>query len=277
MAETCSNIGAAPDLPPAAEAAERGTKRLARSSWRTRHHDLRQPLNALGLFCAALRARPLGPAEQPLAQGIADALSALEALIDAWAAEEAWHEAANMATADAGEQPASGVGAVQAGAPDAAPTRNGDHRAVVEHQGAATNASGEEPGRGHDASTPPLILVIDDDPGSRLSTAVLLEAWGARVAELSGVAELQCWLDTESARARPRLALVDFHLGASGNGLHALEHLRAAYPQIQVPAVLITGDEAAAHAARHHSDLVMLRKPVSPQALLDAVERRIRR
>lgn len=275
MAESRKDTGAAPDAPPAAETAPLGAQGPARSTWRKRHHDLRQPLNALGLFCAALRARPLGPAEQPLAQGVADALAALEVMIDAWAAEEALHEAANLPVAGAGASPPAGSPPVQAGPPDAAPPGGSNLDTAVERpaNAAGTSDDGQRP----DADTPPLIVVIDDDPGSRLSTAVLLEAWGARVTELSGIGELQRWLDAEGARVRPGLALVDFHLGASDNGLHALERLRAAYPQISLPAVLITGDEAAAQAARHHPDLVMLRKPVSPQALLDTVERRIRR
>ena len=212
------------------------------SGWRRRHHDLRQPLNALGLFCAALRARPLGPAEHPLVQGIADAAAALEAMIDTWAAEEAAREGA-------GPHP---VGAHEARTPGTA----------------------DSPVDGPEAL--PLILVIDDDPGSRLSTAVLLESWGARVTELDSVAALQAWLAMEGPHARPRLALVDFHLGATGTGLQALRSLRAAYPADSVPAVLISGDESAWVAAREHEDLVMLRKPVDPQSLLDTVARQLR-
>ena len=279
MAEAHRPVGAAPDAPPAASPATAGALRPARADWRSRHHDLRQPLNALGLFCAALRARPLGPAEQPLAQGIADAVAALEVLIDAWAAEEARHEAANTSTAGAKLPPTPGLEAARAGPPDPAPPWGSLPGTLAEHQADVASDSGEGHGHGpaHDADATPLIVVIDDDPGSRLSTAVLLEAWGARVMELSGVEELERWLDAGGTRVRPGLALVDFHLGASGNGLHALERLRAAIPQVEVPAVLITGDEAAAHAARDHPNLVMLRKPVSPEALLATVERRIRR
>jgi CheY-like chemotaxis protein len=277
VAEAHRPVGAAPDTPLVADATTPGALSPARADWRSRHHDLRQPLNALGLFCAALRARPLGPAEQPLAQGIADAVAALEALIDAWAAEEARHEAANTSSAGAKVSPAPGWEAARAGPPDAAPPWASLPSAPAEREADADSASGEGHGQAQDADATPLIVVIDDDPGSRLSTAVLLEAWGARVMELSSIDELERWLDVGGTRVRPGLALVDFHLGASGTGLHALERLRAAFPQVEVPAVLISGDEAAAHAARNHPNLVTLRKPVSPEALLATVERRIRR
>ena len=34
----------------------------AQDGWRLQHHALRQPLNALGLFCAALKMQPLSAA-----------------------------------------------------------------------------------------------------------------------------------------------------------------------------------------------------------------------
>ncbi|GEM_PF-5131019 len=55
---------------------------VAPDTWRARHHALRQPLNALGLFCEALKMQPLSAAQQPLVAGIADAAVALERLID---------------------------------------------------------------------------------------------------------------------------------------------------------------------------------------------------
>ena len=219
------------------------TQAAAAPAWRQRHHDLRQPLNALGLFCAALRARPLGTAEQGLVQGIAEALTSLEAMIDAWAAEEC-------------RRPDPSITPRQAG--NAAPGLDA--------------AAGPSPGAG----APPLILVIDDDTGSRFSTAVLLESWGARVAELDSVAALQAWLRDEGLHVRPGLVLVDYHLGASGTGFEALDCLQSAYPGVRVPALLVTGDEVAVTSAHLRTNLTTLRKPVAPQALLEAVGRHIR-
>lgn len=237
--------GAAPDASLPGEAAPPGAAAAVAHPWRRRHHDLRQPLNALGLFCAALRARPLGVTEQALVQGVADALASLEAMIDAWAAEEAGRE----------------VGA--------ASRQSSNPSTPSPHPGAT-------PGPALGAPASPLILVIDDDPGSRFSTAVLLESWGARVTELDGVTALQAWLLDEGRRAEPGLVLADYHLGASGTGLQALDCVRTAYPGARVPAVLITGDEAAISAAGSRPDLTTLRKPVAPQALLDAVGRHVR-
>ena len=44
-----------------------------KETWRLQHHALRQPLNALGLFCEALKMQPLSAAQQPLVAGIAAA------------------------------------------------------------------------------------------------------------------------------------------------------------------------------------------------------------
>ena len=55
----------------------------AQDAWRLQHHAMRQPLNALGLFCAALKMQPLSAAQQPLVAGIAEAAQDIERLVDA--------------------------------------------------------------------------------------------------------------------------------------------------------------------------------------------------
>lgn len=231
---------------PAARAAASGLPgaQTAQVPWRQRHHDLRQPLNALALFCAALRARPLGPAEQGLVQGIADAAAALESMIDRWAADEAGRDAD------------PGIAAARA----AEPVPGGQ---------AAGSAHVDTPGPG--PAAPPRVLLVDDDPGSRLGTVMLLEAWGAEVVELDGLPALEAWLGSDPAPGCPGFAILDFHLGAAGNGLQALARLRAAYPQATVPAVLMSGDEHAGALAQGEAALLTLRKPVAPEALLRAI------
>lgn len=250
MAEAAGGPGKALDTP--ASGSTHGTAPArpprAPTAWRQRHHDLRQPLNALGLFCAALRARPLAATEQGLVQGIVDAAAALESMIDAWAADEAGRGEDAVATAARTAEPAAGR--------------------------PAASVAADTPGPG--PATPPRILLVDDDPGSRLGTVMLLEAWGAEVVELDGLPALDAWLASDPAPSLPGFAILDFHLGVAGNGLQALARLRAAYPQTTVPAVLMTGDEHAAALARGEPDLLALRKPVAPEALLRAIGARVR-
>jgi CheY-like chemotaxis protein len=218
------------------------------AGWRERQHALRQPLNALGLYAAALQARPLPADQQPLVRGIVDSLAALEALLDQWGAELAAQESAR-----GGAEASTGPAAL--GAPQAASRLPGHPTAPAAPAAEAA------------------ILVIDDDPASRMSMSLLLEAWGARVVEFDGVATLGAALAAERGPA-PRLAIVDYHLGAGGGtGPQALQQLRAAWPGQRIPALLISGDEAAARAvADHDGPLQVLRKPVEPSGLLRAVE-----
>ena len=258
MAEAVGEPGKAVGAPASGVTQGAAPARAPRNpvAWRQRHHDLRQPLNALGLFCAALRARPLAATEQGLVQGIVDAAAALESMIDAWAADEAGREADALATSARSTEPAA------------------DHPAAS----LAAGTPGPDPARppGSGPPSPPRILLVDDDAGSRLGTVMLLEAWGAEVVELDGLPALEAWLASDPAPSLPGFAILDFHLGVGGNGLQALARLRAAYPQATVPAVLMTGDEHAAALARGEPDLIALRKPVAPEALLRAIGERVR-
>jgi CheY-like chemotaxis protein len=224
----------------------------APGTWRERQHALRQPLNALGLYAAALQARPLPAEQQPLVRGIVESLGALEALLDQWAADMGAWEAAqgSAAAAKTAEQDVSAR-------PDS-------------EQGPAAAPTAPQPvPPGTDAS----IIVIDDDSASRMSMALLLEAWGARVVEFDGMADLGAALAADQGPP-PRLVIVDYHLGAGGDtGAQALQRLQAAWPGQRIPALLISGDEAAARAvAGLEGPLQVLRKPVEPNRLLQAVE-----
>ena len=228
----------------------------AAPGWRERQHALRQPLNALGLYAAALQTRPLPADQQPLVRGIVESLAALEALLDQWAAEMSAHESA-QGSARASEWP---------GAPPA-PEATGQGVGEPTAQAVPAATQPTEPGAAA------AVLVIDDDPASRMSMSLLLEAWGARVVEFDGIPTLGAALAADRGPA-PRLAIVDYHLGAGGGtGPQVLQHLRAAWPGHRIPALLISGDEAAARAvADHDGPLQVLRKPVEPSSLLRAVE-----
>ena len=112
----------------------------------------------------------------------------------------------------------------------------------------------------------PLIAVIDDDEGARLSTAWFLEGEGYRVLSfVSGDAFLR-------ARPRERLscALLDLRMpGKSG-----LDVLRALSGEDDAPPVLVvTGhaDLATAVAAMKLKAFDLIQKPYAPKALLQAL------
>ncbi len=232
----------------------------ALAGWRERQHALRQPLNALGLYAAALQARPLPPDQQPLVRGIVESLAALEAQLDQWATELTRADSqARVASRPGGEDtPAAGIAS-----PAESSAKPGLSAPMLAPQGEAPVSP----------STVPTVLVIDDDPASRMSMSLLLEAWGAQVVEFDGLASLEAALEAPLGPP-PHVVIVDYHLGAAGDtGPQALQRLRSAWPGHSFPALLITGDEAVARAVTdHRGRLTVLRKPVAPVVLLEAVE-----
>lgn len=224
----------------------------AAAGWRERHHALRQPLNALGLYAAALQARPLPADQQPLVRGIVDSLAALEALLDQWGAELAALETTRVSSGTEAQGESDGA------------EFSGALRQVGYIRAEATTAV---------PRAEAAVFVIDDDPASRMSMSLLLEAWGARIVEFDGLAALGAALAAHGGPA-PRLAIVDYHLGdGGGTGSQALQQLQAAWPGQRIPALLISGDEAASGAmADHEGPLKVLLKPVDPTELLRAVE-----
>lgn len=182
-------------------------------------------------------------------QGIADAAGALERMTEAWATEDA----------------RQGQGRPQERLPGTSPDPAGRSPAAT-----GEGEAGGEPAR------KPRVLVIDDDLASRTSMVMLVEAWGAEVVELDGVAALRGWLTRADTvhPSGPTIVIVDFHLGLDGNGLQAIDVLQEAWRPAPLRAVLITGDDdIRSMAARERPDLVVLRKPVEPRVLLEAAVR----
>ena len=109
------------------------------------------------------------------------------------------------------------------------------------------------------------VLVLDDDPSVRTAYANALQALGCKVMCTGTLAEALQALPTHE----PEVALVDYRLAESHNGLQAIEHLRVERPGL--PAVIVTADTSSAlraEAARH--GVPMLRKPVT-EAMLAVV------
>ena len=274
----------------------------------THHHALRQPLHAIGLFCAALRSAGVPVQAQGLIDGIAASSSAMEAALEALFAQL---EAAAAATAPS---PAAAWGSSMpesarksaglprdfspaAGrAPDttnpwrptppatATPPGTAESAWPVKVAPAPTPANPRAP-----AGTPvaeaiasevgrarlPRVLIVDDDPSARLSLELLLEAWGAEVHSFAGTAELETFLAGASAQP-PELCIVDYHLGHAGQGLTALALLRRAWPGQRLTLAMMTGDARAAHMAQQaQPDLEVLIKPVAPDALTGWIDKKV--
>ena len=114
------------------------------------------------------------------------------------------------------------------------------------------------------------VIVVDDDEAVRAGLSQLLRAWGAHVTDFGDRLALSAWLSSPPAQA-PDLVLVDHRLATPGDGLQALEQLRAAWPGCPIPAVLVTGsllDTPEAHdVLAAVPALQVLRKPVPPGRL----------
>jgi signal transduction histidine kinase len=111
------------------------------------------------------------------------------------------------------------------------------------------------------------ILVVEDELAVREGLVVLLQAWGARVAAFESVQDLSPWL-AGAAAEQPDLLLVDYRLPQGTTGIDALVAIRARWPQLRLPAIVITGSSLGGHedeAVTH--DYHLLIKPVLPNKL----------
>jgi len=240
---------------------------------RLEHHALRQPLNALGLFCAALKMQPLTPAQQPLVAGIDEAAQLVERLVDQhFAALRGGGEPAEAGGAQSPESPHSD-------APDppnsqaAEPPRSSSAVQASSGAEAGPEKTGAAPSQG--SPRPRRIVVVDDDDAARLGMVLLLEAWGASVQAFASIQELRAWT-SESSSTAPDLLMLDYHLPRPGDGLEALRLLRQTWPGGPLRALLITGDERAAVAnALSDGSLECLVKPVTPGPLLAALRQQL--
>ena len=228
-------------------------------------HALRQPLHAIGLFCAALRSSDVPPQALGLVDGISASSAAMEAALETLFTQlEA--AAASMPSPTPMEGTAGPVHPMETArgwTPKSLPVSAGTP-ATQAVTGDAANAG------------PARVLIVDDDPSARLSLELLLEAWGADVRSFASTVELQAFL-TDTPGHAPDLCIVDYHLGRSGEGLNALATLRRVWPGQPLCLVMMTGDARAAHSAQQaQPDLEVLIKPVAPSTLIALIERRAR-
>jgi PAS domain S-box-containing protein len=111
----------------------------------------------------------------------------------------------------------------------------------------------------------PSVLLVEDDPGVRDATRMLLAVEGYRVTAVSSALEALRWVQEHGT---PDLVIADYHLGAGQLGTQVIEELRSSSGTV-VKAVLITGDTSA--VIKHLSSDPHLRiasKPVNAEELL---------
>ncbi len=109
------------------------------------------------------------------------------------------------------------------------------------------------------------VLLIEDDPGVRDATRMLLKVEGYQVTAVSSIGEALAGLEGAEA---PDLLVTDYHLAHGETGTQAIRAVRAATAR-PVKAILITGDApAAARDATRDPDLRIASKPVRAEELL---------
>ncbi len=112
-----------------------------------------------------------------------------------------------------------------------------------------------------------LLAVVEDEAAVREGLVVLLQAWGARVVSFDTVEGVRAWLAGTTAES-PDLLLVDYRLPQGTTGIDALVAIRSRWPQLNLPAIVITGSSLGGHedeALKH--DYHLLIKPVLPNKL----------
>jgi len=111
----------------------------------------------------------------------------------------------------------------------------------------------------------PRVLLVEDDPGVRDATRMLLSVEGYRV---SAVASLAAALRSAQDGGPPDLMITDYHLGEGELGTDVIAAVRGKL-HCEVKAVLVTGDTSTVvkHMA-HDPRLRILSKPIDAEQLL---------
>ncbi|MCR6479675.1 ATP-binding protein [Variovorax sp. ZS18.2.2] len=109
------------------------------------------------------------------------------------------------------------------------------------------------------------ILVVDDDQSSLQALGGLLASWGMDVRSASDV---QGGLGTLQAGFRPQALVVDLRLGPQVSGIQAIEDIRSALGDAELPALIVTGDVGGDYLdAARAAGLPVIVKPVRPSHL----------
>ena len=124
------------------------------------------------------------------------------------------------------------------------------------------------------------IVVVEDEAAVREGLVVVLKAWGASVQAFDTVEAVADWLGAASvadpgsdpqagpAAQAPDLLLVDYRLPQGRTGIEALTLVRAHWPALKLPAIVITGSSLGGHEDEAVTqDYHLLIKPVLPNKL----------
>jgi two-component system, chemotaxis family, chemotaxis protein CheY len=119
-----------------------------------------------------------------------------------------------------------------------------------------------------DDGGPPCVLIVDDDPATRLLCSINLQLEGLRVLEAAdgrrGLARARF--------ERPDLVLTDVKMPGL-DGFQLAEALRLDERTRQIPLIFLSGETTAAHETRAHEAgaLAYVTKPFDPPALASLV------
>ena len=114
----------------------------------------------------------------------------------------------------------------------------------------------------------PRVILVDDDPGVRNATAMLLRVDGWRVTTASSLAEA-----VTAVREDPRvdLLITDYHLGHEGTGTQVIARVREVLGRT-CKAVLVTGDTSSTVRDLHaDADTRMASKPIHADEFLSLI------
>jgi PAS domain S-box-containing protein len=126
-------------------------------------------------------------------------------------------------------------------------------------------ARGGAPAESANAGRPPHILLVEDDPGVRNATRLLLRAEGYRVSVAASAGEAMA-LAKESDDLD--LVVTDYHLSGDQNGMHVLSEVRKIRGS-QIRAVVMSGDTSSAMRELGPTvDVRILSKPVESDRLI---------
>ena len=114
-----------------------------------------------------------------------------------------------------------------------------------------------------------LVLVVDDDGAIRAGLTSLLASWNLEVVAAANAADL--WPKLLALPDVPDLIICDLCLDDGVDGATLIDRLREEYNQ-PIPALLVTADPSAQPLQQASAGArVLLHKPLSPQALRQAV------
>ena len=109
------------------------------------------------------------------------------------------------------------------------------------------------------------VLVIDNDEAVLEAMQSLLQRWTCKVVLVRDPAELDRFI---AASAPPDIVLADYHLDRGACGVAAIERVRAAVADPELPAVIITADHSPTVADKVRAGgCELLLKPVKPAEL----------